>query len=128
MTEICSNIIRQESKSDTGQGQLPAADPKLQKLQQKNVNVRKPTALLCRAEIMKTCGVDIIILLQENAAITKEYKESLSQLRSYNTSHCLTMNYGVDFGEIGLPKAIKGPFSVPSKKLMYTWSAIDKFE
>jgi len=112
MTEICTNIIRQDSKTDTGQGHLPPDQGKLQQ----NVRVRKPTALLCRAEILKTCGVDIIILLQENAAITKEYKESLSQLRSYNTSHCLKMNYGVDFAEMGLPKASKGPLSVSSKK------------
>lgn len=72
--------------------------------------------VLCRSEVLQTCGVDIIGLLKEDHSITPEYKKSLGQLRTFNTSLCMKMNYGVDVGGIGLPRKIKGPDIVPSKK------------
>jgi len=81
--------------------------------------VKVSTATLCRNEIMQTCGVDIIGLLKEDHSITMEYKKSLVQLRSLNTSHCIKMNYGVDVRDIGLPRKFKGPENAPSKTVVY---------
>lgn len=107
MTEICGNILRRDSK-------LP---PPLDSGQPgKKIEISKPAANLCRNEILKQCGVDVLLLLKENAAMTKEYKKSLNQIRSFNTSHCLKISYGVDVvEEIGLARMTKGPFSSPSK-------------
>ncbi|XP_035710304.1 uncharacterized protein LOC110853549 isoform X3 [Folsomia candida] len=106
MTEICGNILRRDSK-------LP---PPLDSGQPgKKIEISKPAANLCRNEILKQCGVDVLLLLKENAAMTKEYKKSLNQIRSFNTSHCLKISYGVDVvEEIGLARMTKGPFSSPS--------------
>ncbi|ODN04449.1 hypothetical protein Ocin01_02256 [Orchesella cincta] len=100
MTEICTNIIRKE--------QMVQAEPR------KKSGVKVSTASLCRNEIMQTCGVDIIGLLKEDHSISMEYKKSLTQLRSLNTSHCIKMNYGVDVREIGLPRKFKDPENAPS--------------
>lgn len=81
--------------------------------------VKAPTITLCRNQIMQSCGVDIIGLLKEDHTITTEYKKSLGQLRSFNTSLCMRMNYGVDFSDIGLPRKFKGPEVVPSKQMIF---------
>lgn len=114
MSEICLNIIRQDTKNplDSSQKILLQQSPP----QQKKISISKPTANLCRHEILKQCGVDVLLLLKENAVITKEYIKSLNQIRSFNTSHCLKITFDLDVGEIGLPRMTKGPFSLSSKK------------
>lgn len=110
MNDICGNIMRKEQMIQQQQMQQP--QPKGTK---KASPVKVSTATLCRNDIMQSCGVDIIGLLKEDHSITTEYKKSLGQLRTFNTSLCMKMNYGVDFRDIGLERKIKGPEVVPSK-------------
>lgn len=76
-----------------------------------------PTAILCRNEILKTCKIDVVMLLVENPTMSKDYKEALNKLRSFNVSQCLKDHYGVHLESIGLPKRFKTPDSSPSKVL-----------
>ncbi|CAL8103460.1 unnamed protein product [Orchesella dallaii] len=103
MNEICANIMRKEQMVQQQEEPRKKIPP-----------VKVSTASLCRNEIKQTCGVDIIGLLKEDHSITMEYKKSLVQLRSFNTSYCIKLNYGVDVREIGLPRKFKGPESAPS--------------
>lgn len=107
VTEICLHILQKDSKTplDPGQGQGG----------RKKIQISKPMTNVCRNEVLKQCGADILPLLKENADKTKEYKNSLNQIRSFNTSHCLKVSYGVDVTELGLARLTKGPFSSPSR-------------
>ncbi|CAG7829786.1 unnamed protein product [Allacma fusca] len=144
MNEICANILKRESSTtpgDTG-GPPPALEePKIEESgqgqQQKSSSssgrktytppkIRLTTAQLCRNEILKTCGLDVLILIQENPVITKQYKASLAKLRQYNTSQCLKENYGVDFQTVGLPRRFKNSDAhlPPSKSLARSLSRL----
>jgi len=91
-------------------------------------NLQLPTGILCRNEILKTCKIDVVVLLNENPTMSKEYMESLNELRSFNVSQCLRDNYGVHLESIGLPKRFKTPDSSPSKTFLWVLDIRHSFE
>lgn len=113
MAELCLGILNQDKKSPLDSGQPPTKQN-----QQQRIHINRPMANVCRYEILKQCGVDVLLLLKENAVMTKEYKQTINQLRSFNTSHCLKISFGVDVAEIGLPKMTKEPFTFPSENFL----------
>jgi len=112
MHEVCNNILRNEMLKRESEAPVNKWGKKIVQ-----PSFKVPTTTICRNVILDTCGVDIQMLLKDNTGITKEYRKSLSQIRSYNTSQCMKMNFGVDFiWEIGLPRKFKGPDLNPSKE------------
>ena len=125
MNQICATIAEKERRlaaealqlkqqeqqqNQSGQGQDPSAPAAASgRKYYTPPPTRLPTPILCRNEILKTCGLDVLVLIEETPKITRQYKTSLAKLRSYNISNCLKENYGFDFHTVGLPRRFKDP-------------------
>ncbi|PNF40076.1 hypothetical protein B7P43_G11521 [Cryptotermes secundus] len=96
MTEMCGNILQHYDEIDPNliqgfkQGKLTKAGVEA-----------------CRNEVFNKCGVDITAFLHENVRLGKTYKQILDEVRSFNSSVCLKLNFGVAPGLLGAPRRMR---------------------
>lgn len=108
MAEVCNNILRSQSgKIDSKMEQALASG----KLTAEIIST-------CRHEVNKTCGVDIALFLDHNIRLGKTYRQILDDVRSYNSSNCLKMNYGVAPWSLGVPHLV-GKYSFKTMSQFY---------
>lgn len=86
MSELCSNIIQQSDSEKPPSG--------------------KEIVSQCRAAVLKTCGIDISAVLQEQVRLGTTVKQILEEIRSLNGSLCLKYNFGVSPWKLGVPHRV----------------------
>lgn len=65
----------------------------------------------CQAAVLKTCGIDISAVLQEQIRLGRTVKEILDQIRSLNGSLCLKYHFGVAPWKLGVPHLVASKVS-----------------
>lgn len=95
MSELCKNLIQ---KTD----EKPMSGKEI---------VNK-----CKAEVLKTCGIDISAVLQEQIRLGHTFKQILDEVRSLNGSLCLKHNFGIPPSSLGVRHLITIDLKAPSKK------------
>ncbi|XP_018317492.1 uncharacterized protein RIC-3 isoform X8 [Mycetomoellerius zeteki] len=101
MQEMCQNILRHHPIDPRVRDAL-----KLSKL-------TPQTASLCREEVLARCGIDLSSFLAERESLGKTYKQVLEEIRSFNSSLCLKMNFGVPLSQLGTPHLIRYHILMP---------------
>ncbi|KDR08988.1 uncharacterized protein LOC110839082 isoform X3 [Zootermopsis nevadensis] len=96
MTEMCGNILQHYDE----------IDPKLIQAF-KQGKLTKAGSETCRNEVLNKCGVDITTFLHENVRLGKTYKQILDEIRSFNSSVCLKLNFGIAPGLLGAPHRMR---------------------
>ncbi|XP_069681323.1 resistance to inhibitors of cholinesterase protein 3 isoform X8 [Periplaneta americana] len=96
ITEMCGNIIHHYDE----------VDPKLIQAF-KQGKLTKTGIETCRNEVLNKCGLDITAFLHENVRLGKTYKQILDEVRSFNSSVCLKMNFGIEPGLLGVPHRMR---------------------
>lgn len=86
MSELCSRIIEKNDNEKPPSG--------------------KEIVSQCRAAVLKTCGIDISAVLQEQVRLGATVKQILEEIRSLNGSLCLKYNFGVSPWKLGVPHRI----------------------
>lgn len=104
MQEMCQNILRHHPVDPRVRDAL-----KLSKLSPQ-------TASLCREEVLARCGIDLSSFLAERERLGKTYKQVLEEIRSFNSSLCLKMNFGVPLSQLGTPHLIRYHILMPHSK------------
>lgn len=87
MSELCSSIIQSTDS-------------------EKSPPTGKEIVSQCRAAVLKTCGIDISAVLQEQVRLGTTVKQILEEIRSLNGSLCLKYNFGVSPWKLGVPHRI----------------------
>lgn len=104
MREMCRNILRHHP-----------VDPRVRDaLWQDKLTAQ--TASLCREEVLARCGIDLSSFLAERERLGKSYKQVLEEIRSFNGSLCLKMNFGVPLSQLGTPHLIRYHILMPHSK------------
>lgn len=85
MSELCSNIIRNDDEKPPSGKEIVSQ---------------------CRAAVLKTCGIDISAVLQEQVRLGATVKQILEEIRSLNGSLCLKYNFGVSPWKLGVPHRV----------------------
>lgn len=85
MSELCKSIIQKGGESPPSGKEIVSQ---------------------CRAAVLKTCGIDISAVLQEQVRLGTTVKQILEEVRSLNGSLCLKYNFGVSPWKLGVPHRI----------------------
>nr|XP_012217604.1 PREDICTED: uncharacterized protein LOC105669305 isoform X2 [Linepithema humile] len=101
MQEMCQNILRHHPVDPRVRDAL-----KLSQLTPQSAN-------LCREEVLARCGIDLSSFLAEREQLGKTYKQVLEEIRSFNSSLCLKMNFGVPLSQLGTPHLIRYHILMP---------------
>ncbi|XP_058793868.1 eukaryotic translation initiation factor 5B isoform X2 [Phymastichus coffea] len=104
MQELCLNIIRHHQVDPRIRDALGAN--KFNKLTLSSVS-------LCRDEVLAKCGIDLSSFLAEKERLKKSYKQVLEEIRSFNGSLCLKMQFGVPLARLGTPHLIRYHILMP---------------
>jgi len=104
MQEMCQNILRHHPIDPRVRDAL-----KLSKLTPQSVS-------LCREEVLARCGIDLSSFLAERERLGKTYKQVLEEIRSFNSSLCLKMNFGIPLSQLGTPHLIRYHILMPHSK------------
>ncbi|XP_020278077.1 uncharacterized protein LOC109851907 isoform X2 [Pseudomyrmex gracilis] len=101
MQEMCQNILRHHS-----------VDPRVRDVLKLN-KLTPQSASLCREEVLARCGIDLSSFLAQRERLGKTYKQVLEEIRSFNRSLCLKMNFGVPLSQLGTPHLIRYHILMP---------------
>ncbi|KAL6443055.1 hypothetical protein ACFW04_002796 [Cataglyphis niger] len=101
MQEMCQNILRHHP-----------VDPRIRDALKLN-KLSAQTANLCREEVLARCGIDLSSFLAERERLGETYKQVLEEIRSFNSSLCLKMNFGVPLSQLGVPHLIRYHILMP---------------
>ncbi|KAL0111785.1 hypothetical protein PUN28_013164 [Cardiocondyla obscurior] len=101
MQEMCQNILRHHP-----------IDPRVRDAL-KISKLTPQTASLCREEVLARCGIDLSSFLAERESLGKTYKQVLEEIRSFNSSLCLKVNFGVPLSQLGTPHLIRYHILMP---------------
>lgn len=104
MQEMCQNILRHHP-----------VDPRIRDALKHN-KLTPQTSSLCREEVLARCGIDLSSFLAERESLGKTYKQVLEEIRSFNGSLCLKMNFGVPLSQLGTPHLIRYHILMPHSK------------
>lgn len=82
----------------------------------------------CRSLINSTCSIDIQTLLKDKIRLDPNYKSTLEQLRTVNSSFCLKYHFDINLDVIGVPHRLKKPdfMSYSSKKELMNHAFLSK--
>lgn len=107
MKELCHNIIKHHQ-----------VDPRLRDaLWVDKFNKLTPSsASLCREEVLARCGIDLSLFLAEQERSKKSYKQVLEEIRGFNGSLCLKVQFGVPLARLGTPHLIRYHILMPHSK------------
>ncbi|XP_023287486.1 uncharacterized protein LOC111673866 isoform X2 [Orussus abietinus] len=101
LQEMCQNILRHHQ-----------IDPRVRDALKVN-KLTPQSASLCREEVLARCGIDLSSFLAERERLGKSYKQVLEEIRSFNSSLCLKMNFGVPLSQLGMPHLIRYHILMP---------------
>ncbi|XP_071862307.1 RIC3 acetylcholine receptor chaperone isoform X4 [Bombus fervidus] len=101
MYEICQNILKHHQ-----------IDPRVRDVL-KTVKLTPQGASLCREEILARCGIDLSTFLAERERLGKSYKQVLEEIRSFNSSLCLKIHFGIALSQLGTPHLIRYHILMP---------------
>ncbi|XP_014598356.1 PREDICTED: uncharacterized protein LOC106783893 isoform X1 [Polistes canadensis] len=101
MQEMCQNILRHHQ-----------VDPRLKDAFKTN-KMAPQIANLCREEVLARCGIDLSTYLADNERLGKTYKQVLEEIRSFNGSICLKLNFGIPLSQLGTPHLIRYHILMP---------------
>lgn len=104
MYEICQNILKHHQ-----------IDPRVRDVL-KTVKLTPQGASLCREEILARCGIDLSTFLAERESLGKSYKQVLEEIRSFNSSLCLKIHFGIALSQLGTPHLIRYHILMPHSK------------
>ncbi|XP_057324529.1 uncharacterized protein LOC130667101 isoform X2 [Microplitis mediator] len=95
LQEMCKNILNYHQ-----------ADPRVRDIV--NINKLSPQSInFCREQVLSRCGIDLSSFLAEEEKLGKTYKQVLEEIRSFNSSLCLKINFGVSISRLGTPHLIR---------------------
>ncbi|XP_076669307.1 RIC3 acetylcholine receptor chaperone isoform X5 [Andrena cerasifolii] len=101
MHEICQNILKHHQ-----------VDPRVRDVL-KTIKLTPQSASLCREEILARCGIDLSTFLAERERLGKSNKQVLEEIRSFNSSLCLKMHFGIPLSQLGTPHLIRYHILMP---------------
>ncbi|XP_068083777.1 uncharacterized protein RIC-3 isoform X5 [Anabrus simplex] len=96
MMEMCGNILHRYDEFD----------PKLSQTFEQG-KLSKDIVNTCRTEVLNKCDVDITDFLNERVRLGRSYKQMLDDIRTYNHSVCLKVNFGITLGALGTPRRMR---------------------
>lgn len=70
----------------------------------------------CRAAVLQRCDIDIAAFLNEQVKLGRSHRQILDELRSFNTSVCLRLHFGVSPASLGAPRRMRTWESSISRK------------
>lgn len=82
----------------------------------RTIKLTPQSASLCREEILARCGIDLSTFLAERERLGKSYKQVLEEIRSFNSSLCLKMSFGIPLSQLGTPHLIRYHILMPHSK------------
>lgn len=85
MSELCKSIIQKNNETPLSGKEIVSQ---------------------CRLAVLKTCGIDISAVLQEQVRLGATVKQILEEVRSLNGSLCLKYNFGVNPWKLGVPHRV----------------------
>lgn len=106
MREMCKNILRHHQ-----------VDPRIRDALLNSNKLSPQSASLCRDEVLTRCGIDLSTFLAEKEKSGKSYKQVLEEVRSFNGSICLKLNFGIPLAQLGTPHLIRYHILMPHSKL-----------
>ncbi|XP_017889067.1 protein Ycf2-like isoform X1 [Ceratina calcarata] len=101
MNEICQNILKHHQ-----------IDPRV-KDALRAVKLTPQSANLCKEEILARCAIDLSTFLAERERLGKSYKQVLEEIRSFNSSLCLKLHFGIPLSQLGIPHLIRYHILMP---------------
>ncbi|KAG9437923.1 enolase-phosphatase E1 isoform X1 [Apis mellifera carnica] len=101
MYEICQNILKHHQ-----------IDPRIRDAL-RTIKLTPQSASLCREEILARCGIDLSTFLAKREHLEKSYKQVLEEIRSFNSSLCLKINFGIPLSQLGTPHLIRYHILMP---------------
>ncbi|KOC68121.1 Dynein heavy chain-like protein [Habropoda laboriosa] len=101
MYEMCQNILKHHR-----------IDPRVRDAL-RTVKLTPQSASLCREEIIARCGIDLSTFLAERESLGKSYKQVLEEVRSFNSSLCLKIHFGIPLSQLGTPHLIRYHILMP---------------
>lgn len=104
MYEICQNILKHHQ-----------IDPRIRDAL-RTIKLTPQSASLCREEILARCGIDLSTFLAKREHLEKSYKQVLEEIRSFNSSLCLKINFGIPLSQLGTPHLIRYHILMPHSK------------
>ena len=104
MQEMCKNILRHHQ-----------VDPRVRDAL-KSTKLTPQSASFCRDEVLARCGIDLSSFLAQKERLGKTYKQVLEDIRSFNSSLCLKMQFGVPLSQLGTPHLIRYHILMPHSK------------
>lgn len=104
MHEICQNILKHHQ-----------VDPRVRDVL-RTIKLTPQSASLCREEILARCGIDLSTFLAEKERLGKSNKQVLEEIRSFNSSLCLKMHFGIPLSQLGTPHLIRYHILMPHSK------------
>jgi hypothetical protein len=90
LTAMCGDILHQNQVMSSEHMHLP-----------------KASVVRCRDEVLSACGLDITAVIKDQTGLTKDYRQILDEIRSFNNSACLKHNFGVQLSMIGTPRRMR---------------------
>ncbi|XP_014296060.2 uncharacterized protein LOC103572661 isoform X2 [Microplitis demolitor] len=95
LQEMCKNILNYHQ-----------VDPRVRDIV--NINKLPPQSInFCREQVLLRCGIDLSSFLAKEEKLGKTYKQVLQEIRSFNSSLCLKINFGVSISRLGTPHLIR---------------------
>ena len=101
MRELCQNIVKHHQ-----------VDPRIRGA----FNQRGTGTSLCKEEVLARCGIDLSSFLAEKEKLKMSYKQVLDEIRGFNGSLCLKMQFGVPLARLGTPHLIRYHILMPHSK------------
>lgn len=104
MQEMCRNIVKHHQVDPRVRDILTAG-----KLTPQSVK-------LCQEQVLARCGIDLSVFLAETERLGKSNKQILEEIRSFNSSLCLKLNFGISLSQLGTPHLIRYHILMPHSK------------
>ncbi|XP_046492432.1 uncharacterized protein RIC-3 isoform X2 [Neodiprion pinetum] len=101
MQEMCQNIVTHHQ-----------VDPRVRDAL-RTTKLTPQSISLCHEEVLARCGIDLSSFLAERERLGKSYKQVLEEIRSFNSSLCLKLNFGVPLSQLGTPHLIRYHILMP---------------
>ncbi|XP_046751310.1 uncharacterized protein LOC124414410 isoform X2 [Diprion similis] len=101
MQEMCQNIVTHHQ-----------VDPRVRDAL-RTTKLTPQSISLCHEEVLARCGIDLSSFLAEKERLGKSYKQVLEEIRSFNSSVCLKLNFGVPLSQLGTPHLIRYHILMP---------------
>lgn len=105
LQEMCKNILKHHQ-----------VDPRVRDAVKIN-KLSPQSASFCRDEVLARCGIDLSSFLAEKERLGKTNKQVLEEIRSFNSSICLKVHFGVPLSQLGIPHLIRYHILMPHSKI-----------